>query len=225
MQLQGESIGDVSATEASYVFQSASNRLEMKLKNIQKGMIKPLAEMMFMLCKQSLTQGTTFYDSNNKPVGIMPQDFAGNYDFIPQGSVTQANKALMMSANAQFAQQIIQACAQSKGTSNPIEPVVPAMLLGLLAPYANESNISKYWQPVPPPPPMLPPGMPGASPAGGIPPSPAAPPSADKLENPGLSLEGMSKLPFAANLAPDSLMPTKNNHLGQKTGAELRIKK
>lgn len=75
--LQGESIGDVSATEASYVFQNASNRLEMKLKNMQKGLIEPIAEMMFLLCKQSLTDpnGITFFTSDNKPQHILPEDF------------------------------------------------------------------------------------------------------------------------------------------------------
>jgi hypothetical protein len=215
--LQGETIGDVSATEASYVFQNASNRLEMKLQNIQRGMIKEVAEMMFLLCKQSLTQGVTFFDSENKPVTLTADDFAGNYDFIPEGSIVQANRALMQASNQEFASQIIQACEVSKSTSQPIEPVIPRMLLGLLAPYANEADISKYWQPVPPPPPPVPqpaPRFPSQLPIA------SNQPNSDNLQAAGANTGMSSSLPSAANISPESL--SRPPLTGHSTGAVLR---
>lgn len=124
----------------------------------------------------------------------------------------------MLSSNGEFSKRIVEACQISLGTSNPIEPNMPAQLLGLMAPYANESDISKYWQPVappaPPPPAPVFPSQLRAIKEGAI-------PNAEEVymnpTNPG----GIAAMAPAASLSPEASVAPAN--LGHKTGSDISI--
>lgn len=141
--LQGEAVGDITATQASYQYQNASNRIAMKLSHIQEGLIKVLAENFFLMNKQLLRYPVEFFDTNNNLIQLTPMDFVGNYDWIPMGSISQANKALQLSQNQQFIASLVQASQASMQTPKPFSVDLATAIEQYVAPYANMPNLSQ----------------------------------------------------------------------------------
>jgi hypothetical protein len=163
--LAGDSIGDVTATQASYVYQNASNRLALKLTHLQENFVKVLAENFFLLSKQLLTAPTQFFDLNNNLLQLAPEDFLGNYNWNAVGSIMAANKALQLQQNQQLIQQIIGLCGASMQSPNPITFDGLQMLQTLIAPNVSVPDMSKFVFPiseVAPPPGQAP--LPGQGP-------------------------------------------------------------
>jgi hypothetical protein len=222
--LQGESIGDVSATEASYVFQNASNRLALKLVSLQQDFMQQLAEMMFLLAKQTLQEPVSFFDTNNNNVSLTPADFLGNYDWEANGSITQANKALQLAQSSQLAQQMIQLVQMSKMSSHPLDFNGMEILSGLVAPYTNTPDLSRYVFPmqVPPPMPVNPNGVPGGADGAMAHAGQVQPNAAGAIQNPGLSPQGVNAIPAAAQLNPQSQTPPRMPHQGHREAAAIK---
>ncbi len=142
--LQGTDIGDMTATQASLVAQSSTNRLANKLTHIQEDFIVPLGELFFKLNKQLLQLPIEFFDGNNNLVDLSPEDFIGNYDFVPVGSVAQSNKALQLQQNQALLGGLIQGMAASQQTPNPYTVNIPAFITQLIAPFAGIANPSRF---------------------------------------------------------------------------------
>ena len=176
--LSGESIGDVTATQASYVYQNASNRLALKLTHLQEDFIKELAEKFFLLSKQLITAPIQFFDNNNNLIELDPQDFLGNYNWSAVGSIMAANKALQLQQNTQLIQQIIQLAQASQQSSNPLTWDGLQMLQSLIAPNVSVPDMSKFIFPINPPQ-----GMPQGQP--GTPNGVAIPPQQGPMGGPG----------------------------------------
>lgn len=218
--LQGESIGDVTATEASYVFQNASNRLALKLTSLQNDFMKNLAQMLFALAKQTLQEPVSFFDTNNNNINLTPADFLGNYEWKCDGSISQANKALQLAQNSQLAQQMVQLVQMSQQSSKPLDFNGQEILQGLIGPFTNSPDLSRYvfLKVIPPPPPPQPaPQFPGSRGAVTVQPNAGGP-----IQNAGLSPLGISKLPVASQLNPEAQIAPHMPHLGKKSGAALR---
>lgn len=146
--LSGESIGDVTATQASYVYQNASNRLALKLTHLQEDFIKQIAEKFFLLSKQLLTVPVQFFDMNNNLLALAPEDFIGNYNWSAVGSIMAANKALQLQQNTQLIQQIIQLTQASQQSANPLTFDGLQMLQSLIAPNISVPDMDKFVFPV-----------------------------------------------------------------------------
>jgi hypothetical protein len=161
--LSGENIGDVTATQASYVYQNASNRLALKLTHLQEDFIKQLAEKFFLLSKQLLTAPIEFFDMNNNLLTLSPEDFLGNYAWNATGSIMAANKALQLQQNTNLIQQIVQLVQASQMSENPLTFDGQQMLQNLIAPNISVPNMQKFVYPATPLPPA-PMGMAGQGP-------------------------------------------------------------
>ncbi len=200
--LAGDSVGDITATQASYVYQAASNRLALKLFSLQEDFIKKLAAKIFTLTKQTITEPISFFDTNNNNITLDPEDLEGNYTFIANGSIMQANSALKLAANSELIQQMIQLVGASQNSSTPLDFNGNEMLQKLVAPYAGIPDFSKMvfprqMMPMAPPPTQMPH-------VGEIQP---------KLNQSPMDPSGMG-LP-----APEAVNPPKMKYLGNKEGA------
>lgn len=176
--LQGEPVGDqpLTATEAQFLYQAASNRLAMKLSHLQEGFIKDVASKFFLMSKQFLTESVEFFDTNNNLITITPEDLLGNYNWFATGSITQSNKALQLQQNQQLLTGLISLMQPAQMTQNPFVVNIPYFIQQHLAPYANMPDSSKFIIPVTPPPPVpaLPPAVSNAtSPTQNASPTPA----------------------------------------------------
>src|ERR1035437_1095726 len=221
--LQGESIGDVTATEASYVFQNASNRLAIKLGSLQNDFMKRMAELMFLLTKQTLQEPVSFFDSNNNNVELQPQDFLGNYSWRCDGSISQANKALQLGQNTGLVTQMIQLVGASQNSSTPLDFNANEMIQGLISPYTNTPDMSRYVFPrAPMPMPQMgPDGQPMDPTQGGMQPG-----GSPDIQSMGMEPKGLVHTPAQMNLDPQSQVPNAPPHLaniGNNHGAALRI--
>jgi hypothetical protein len=221
--LAGESIGDVTATEASYVFQNASNRLALKLGSLQNDLMKNIAEMMFLLAKQTLEEPVIFFDTNNNNISMEPQDFIGNYNWKCEGSISQANKALQLAQNTGLITQMIQLVVASQNSSTPLDFNANEMINGLISPYTPNPDLSRYVFPKQ----MMPPQMQAMGMGAGGPEQQGAPeqqgPDAG-IQAPGMSPQGIVNTPQGSSLNPQAQTPPHMPHLGSKTGAALALK-
>ncbi len=143
--LQGEDMGDMTATQASLVAQSATNRLAGKLENLKNSFVVPLARLFFKFNKQLLELPVEYFDNNNQLINLTQEDFVGNYDFVSTGTVSQSNKALQMQQNSALISQFIQAAGASQGTPNPFYPNIQLMITKLIGPYTNTPDISEFF--------------------------------------------------------------------------------
>lgn len=164
--LQGEPVGDqpLTATEANYLYQAASNRLAVKLSHLQEDFLREVAEKFFMMSKQFLTEPASFFDTNNNLILITPEDFLGNYNWIATGTIVQSNKALQLSQNQQLLTGLISLMGPSQQTSDPFTVDIPYFIMQHLAPYANIPDASKFIIPAQPPQAPPPGAMPGQPP-------------------------------------------------------------
>ena len=148
--LQGEGIGDVTATQSSYQYQNAANRLALKLGHIQHDFIKNVAANFFLMLKQLLTDPVEFFDTNNNLIELTPDDLIGSYDWIPTGSISQSNKALQLNQNQQLLGGVIQLSQASQQTQNPFTVNIPYFIQQHLAPYANLPDVKNFIIPAQP---------------------------------------------------------------------------
>lgn len=186
--LQGEPVGDqpLTATEASYLYQSASNRLAIKLSHLQEDFLKTVAEKFFLMSKQFLEQPTEFFDTNNNLIMITPQDFLGNYNWAATGTITQSNKALQLQQNQTLLMGLLSLMAASQQTQDPFTIDIPYFIQQHLAPYASIPDASKFIITTQPQPPM----GPAAGPQVGN--TPAAGPGATQAPPQGMGGQGPS---------------------------------
>ncbi len=158
--LQGESVGDITATQASYIQANSSNRLAGKLVHLQEDFMVPLAELFFMFNKQLLTTKIDFFDNNNNLISLTQDDFTGNYDWEAVGAISQSNKILQAQQNQEFLMALIQGMSISQQTINPYTLDIPDFVNQFIAPYKNIPNISTFMIPTKsiqaPPAPMTP---------------------------------------------------------------------
>jgi hypothetical protein len=189
--LQGEPVGDqpLTATEASFLYQAASNRIAIKLAHLQEDMVKEIAERFFMMSKQLLEEPVEFFDTNNNLIQLTPADFLGNYNWIATGTITQSNKALQLQQNQQLLMGLINLMPVSAQTPNPFYIDIPYFIQQHLSPYANIPDSSKFIIAQPTPPPATVPGMPPTSPQnpplqGSNPQVPAKQMSPETMSNP-----------------------------------------
>ena len=167
--LQGEPVGDqpLTATEATYLYQAASNRLAVKLSHLQEDLVKELAERFFLMSKQFLEEPVEFFDTNNNLIKLEPIDFIGNYNWMATGSITQSNKALQLQQNQQLLMGLLNLMPMSAQTPTPFTIDIPYYIQQYLAPYANMADSSKFiivQAPMPPMNPNAPVGGPGQNP-------------------------------------------------------------
>jgi hypothetical protein len=130
--LKGEDQGDRTASAVSIQQSNSSARLSIKLQNIQDEYIAELAKHMFLLSQQFVEEFSFIVE--NQIINLTQADFSGMYDFVPTGSVQQANKEVRKQQMMQLAQgtiQAVQVAAQSYGLIH-----FPAFNLGKF--YQNE---------------------------------------------------------------------------------------
>jgi hypothetical protein len=186
--MRGESVGDQTATEASILNSNSSARLAMKLANFQDEWLSPVAASFYNLSKQFIDTYSFFIE--NQLVSLTQADFAGDYDWVPQGSTAVANKNLRIRQMTEIGMQLAQAAQMAAKSGGVVR--FPAFDLGAFT--QNEimsllevQNPSQYFQEVPV---MSPQGMPNPSTGSGNQDIPAPLPVA---ENPleGAGLEGV----------------------------------
>lgn len=158
--LSGVTIGDVTATEATFVFQNATTRLSSKLYHLQQEFIKNIAESNFMITKMLMSRNVYFITTNNQMMDLSPADFAGNYEWKATGSIMQANKALKAQQNSAFLQQLIQLQQYSMNTPTPFIIDIPVYIQKYIAPWNDFENVFEFIKPAPQPPQEIPPQEP-----------------------------------------------------------------
>lgn len=162
--LQGTDIGNMTATQASLISQNATNRLAIKLEQLQENYIVPLAEMLFLLNKQNMQAPATFRDTNNNILSLQPQDFFGNYTWMSTSPVTISNKALDLQNNMSLIEMMEKAAEASQKTPEPSFVSYGPALQTLIQPNVHVPDILKFFKPLPMPTPMPAPGMGGPMP-------------------------------------------------------------
>ncbi len=141
--MQGEIVGDVTATQISIVSQAASNRLASKLTHLQEDFIVPLAEMFFLLNKQLLQIPIQFFDTNNNLIQLSPDDFNGNYIWTAGGMIGQSNKSLQLAQNNEIIKGLIEASQASLSTPNPFTVNLPHAIETYILPYTSMPSSSE----------------------------------------------------------------------------------
>lgn len=117
--LRGETQGDSTATEASILNSNASARLALKLQNFQAEYVVPCADKFYNLSKQFIDKYSLYVD--NSILELTQADFAGDYDWVPVGSISQSNKNLRIKQLTELSVQMVNAsmtAAQSNGMIN-----------------------------------------------------------------------------------------------------------
>jgi hypothetical protein len=212
--LQGTDIGNMTATQASLISQNSTNRLAIKLEQLQENYIVPLAEMMFLLNKQNMQAPVTFRDTNNNILNLQKQDFFGNYTWMSTSPVTISNKALDLQNNMSLIEMLEKASEASKNTPEPSYVSYGLALQTLIQPNVHVPDILKFFKPFPPPPPPMPgPSGPGGSGPGGSGPMPASP-------NGGVNAGGPS--PLAPGPSPQQVGPNTPFNAGPPPQASVQ---
>lgn len=153
--LQGADVGDITATQAAIIEQTSTNRLAIKLEQLQENYMVPLAELLFLLTKQNVKDPQSI-KSNGDLITLQPQDFFGNYTWVSTSPVTISNKALALQNNTALMGQLAQAAGASQSTPWKYVINYGAGIKKLIQPNLSVGNLDDIFVPMPPPPPPIP---------------------------------------------------------------------
>lgn len=115
--LRGEDPGNTTATQISIMNSNSSARLALKLQNFQDEYIVSLASHFYALSKQFIDTYTLYID--NQMIQLSQEDFQGEYDWVPLGTVALANRNLRIQQMTDLAERLAAwstASASSNGT-------------------------------------------------------------------------------------------------------------
>ncbi len=145
--LRGEDPGDVTATQISIMNSNSSARLSLKLQNFQDEYVVPLAAHFYWLSKQFIDTYSLIVD--NQLIELTQEDFAGEYDWVAQGTVAMANRNLRIQQMTELAVQLTNASMAAMNSGGSIK--FPKFDLGKF--YENEvlsiyeiPNASQYFE-------------------------------------------------------------------------------
>ncbi len=153
--LRGEDPGDVTATQITVLNSNSSARLALKLQNFQDEYIVPLASNFYNLSKQFIDTYSLIMD--NQLIQLSQQDFIGDYDWVPQGTIAQANRNLRINQLSTLAAQLGQAVEMSQKSNGAVKMPnfnMGQFMMNEVLPMYEIQNPEQYFEepmPVPPP--------------------------------------------------------------------------